>query len=67
MFCLQIEAVEIFWNILDIEIGMSVPKTAKFFGSKLQWSYLGSYYWILYPTTLIPVNLKIGTRDPNDF
>ena len=30
MFCLQIEAVEIFWNILDIEIGMSVPKTAKF-------------------------------------
>ena len=30
MFCLQIEGVEIFWNILDIEIGMSVPKTAKF-------------------------------------
>ena len=30
MLCLQIEAVEIFWNILNIEIGMSVPKTAEF-------------------------------------
>ena len=30
MLCLQIEAVEFFWNILNIEIGMSVPKTAKF-------------------------------------
>ena len=29
MLCLQIEAVEIFWNILNIEIGMSVPKTAE--------------------------------------
>ena len=30
MLCLQIEAVDFFWNILSIEIGMIVPKTAKF-------------------------------------
>ena len=39
-------------------------------GSKLQLSYilnLGSYYWILYPTILIIVNLKIGSQDPKWF
>ena len=39
MLCLQIEAVEIFWNILDIEIGMTVPKAAKFL-------IMQSNYWI---------------------
>ena len=28
---------------------------------------LGSYYWILYPTILIIVNLKIGSQDPKWF
>ena len=28
--CLQIEAVDFFWNILSLEIGMIVPKTANF-------------------------------------
>ena len=30
MLCLQIEAVGIFWNILNIKIGTPMPKTAKF-------------------------------------
>jgi hypothetical protein len=30
MLCLQIKAVEFLWNILNIKIGMFVPKTAKF-------------------------------------
>ena len=56
MLCLQIEAVEIFWNILDIEIGMSMPKTAKFL-------IMQSNYWIK-ATIVIYFEFGILLLDP---
>ena len=56
MLCLQIEAVEFFWNILNIEIGMSVPKTAKFL---IMWSN----YWIK-ATIVIYFEFGILLLDP---